>query len=132
MQVAHKVIHSGRGKNRKVIQIIKTQEQYGFAVSKEKPDLRKAIDDQLTAIMRDGTYATILNRATIVRPSSGQTTRMTGVMIDATQQAEADAHREMLSQELSDRLKNTLAMVQAIMVRQRVSARSGGRPALLA
>ena len=62
----------------------------------------------------DETYATVLNRAIIVRPASGAATRMTGVMLDATQQAEADAHREMLSQELSHRLKNTLAMVQAI------------------
>ena len=46
----------------KVIQIIKTQEQYGFAISKEKPDLRKAIDDALTAIMTDGTYATIYKK----------------------------------------------------------------------
>jgi len=62
----------------------------------------------------DGTYATVLNRAIIVRTAEGTATRMTGVMLDATQQAEADAHREMLSQELSHRLKNTLAMVQAI------------------
>ncbi|MDP4004109.1 PAS domain-containing protein [Methylobacterium sp. NEAU K] len=62
----------------------------------------------------DGTYATILNRAIIVRTPDGSANRVTGVMLDATQRAEADAHREMLSQELSHRLKNTLAMVQAI------------------
>ena len=62
----------------------------------------------------DGTYATVLNRAIIVRTADGTATRMTGVMLDATQQAEAAAHREMLSQELSHRLKNTQAMVQAI------------------
>lgn len=43
----------------KVVQVIKTSEQYGFAISKDKPDLRVAIDAALTAIMKDGTYATI-------------------------------------------------------------------------
>jgi len=46
----------------KVVQIISTQEEYGFAVSKEHPDLRVAINDQLTKIMQDGTYATIYQK----------------------------------------------------------------------
>ncbi|MGZ4144237.1 MAG: transporter substrate-binding domain-containing protein, partial [Actinomycetota bacterium] len=46
----------------KVVQIIKTQEEYGFAISKEKPDLRVAIDDALTKMMQDGTYATIYKK----------------------------------------------------------------------
>ena len=62
----------------------------------------------------DGNYATILNRAIIVRGKAGRTVRMTGVMLDATERAEADALRDMLSQELGHRLKNTLALVQAI------------------
>lgn len=43
----------------KVVQILETAEQYGFAISKEKPDLRVAIDDALGKIMADGTYARI-------------------------------------------------------------------------
>jgi polar amino acid transport system substrate-binding protein len=46
----------------KVVQVIKTQEEYGFAFSKDKPDLRKAVDDALTAMMTDGTYATIYRK----------------------------------------------------------------------
>jgi len=46
----------------KVVQIIKTQEEYGFAISKDKPDLRKAINDALTAMMTDGTYSTIYKK----------------------------------------------------------------------
>lgn len=42
-----------------VVQVIETREQYGFAISKEKPDLRVAINDALTEIMEDGTYAEI-------------------------------------------------------------------------
>lgn len=43
----------------KVVQVIKTNEQYGFAISKEKPDLRVAVDAAMTAMMKDGTYAAI-------------------------------------------------------------------------
>lgn len=46
----------------KVVQVIETSEEYGFAISKEKPDLRVAIDAALTAIMKDGTYATIYKK----------------------------------------------------------------------
>jgi ABC-type amino acid transport substrate-binding protein len=46
----------------KVVQVIRTREQYGFAVGKQKPDLRAALDEQLLAIMRDGTYATIYEK----------------------------------------------------------------------
>ena len=43
----------------KITQIIETNERYGFAVSKNKPDLRVAVDGALTAMMTDGTYANI-------------------------------------------------------------------------
>jgi len=42
-----------------VVQVIRTNERYGFAISKDKPDLRVKIDEVLTEIMTDGTYATI-------------------------------------------------------------------------
>lgn len=43
----------------KVVQVIETKEQYGFAISKDKPDLREAINQKLVEIMQDGTYARI-------------------------------------------------------------------------
>lgn len=46
----------------KVVQVIKTDEQYGFAISKEKPDLRVKINETLEEIMKDGTYATIYEK----------------------------------------------------------------------
>lgn len=42
-----------------VVQILETNERYGFAISKEKPDLRVAINGALEALMKDGTYAKI-------------------------------------------------------------------------
>jgi len=46
----------------KIVQILETNEKYGFAVSKDKPDLRVAIDNALKAIMTDGTFATIFEK----------------------------------------------------------------------
>jgi polar amino acid transport system substrate-binding protein len=43
----------------KVVQVLETKEQYGFAVAKTKPDLRVAIDKEMKAIMEDGTFAKI-------------------------------------------------------------------------
>lgn len=45
-----------------VVQVIETREQYGFAISKDKPDLRVAINEALTEIMEDGTYAQIYEK----------------------------------------------------------------------
>lgn len=42
-----------------VVQVLETNEKYGIAISKDKPDLRVAINDALKKIMDDGTYATI-------------------------------------------------------------------------
>ena len=42
-----------------VVQVLETNEKYGFAVAKDNPDLRKAISDALVAMMNDGTYAKI-------------------------------------------------------------------------
>jgi ABC-type amino acid transport substrate-binding protein len=46
----------------KVVQIIKTDEQYGFAVPKQKPDLRVKINEVLEEIFTDGTYETIYEK----------------------------------------------------------------------
>lgn len=51
-----------RAPDLKVVQIIRTNERYGFAISKDKPDLREKIDEVLTEIMTDGTYATIYEK----------------------------------------------------------------------
>lgn len=45
-----------------VVQVIETSERYGFAISKEKPDLREAIDGKLGEMMTDGTFATIYKK----------------------------------------------------------------------
>jgi len=43
----------------KIVQIIETNEKYGFAIGKEKPDLRAAVNTALTNMMKDGTFTAI-------------------------------------------------------------------------
>ena len=42
-----------------VVQVLETNEKYGIAISKDKPDLRVAINAALKKIMEDGRYETI-------------------------------------------------------------------------
>lgn len=48
--------------NLTIVQEIDTGEQYGFAVSKENPELLKAANDALREIYDDGTYAKIFKK----------------------------------------------------------------------
>lgn len=43
----------------KVVQVLETNEKYGIAISRDKPDLRVAINGALKEMMQDGTYARI-------------------------------------------------------------------------
>jgi ABC-type amino acid transport substrate-binding protein len=45
-----------------VVQAIDTEEKYGFAFSKENPELTAAADEALAAIIADGTYASIFTK----------------------------------------------------------------------
>jgi ABC-type amino acid transport substrate-binding protein len=45
-----------------VVQVLETNEKYGFAISKDKPDLRVAVNNALKKIMDDGRYATIYEK----------------------------------------------------------------------
>ena len=46
----------------RVVQVVKTQEEYALAVSKKNPDLREAINDALAEIKDDGTYAELFRK----------------------------------------------------------------------
>lgn len=54
----------------KIVQEIPTGEQYGFGVSKDNPDLLKAINDALAKIKASGEYDTIYKKWFGVAPSS--------------------------------------------------------------
>jgi PAS domain S-box-containing protein len=62
----------------------------------------------------DGSYADILDRGNVIRDGSGRAVRMIGAMLDISERKRAEEHQRLLTGELQHRVKNTLAMVQAI------------------
>ncbi len=62
----------------------------------------------------DGTYADILDRGYVLRDAAGKALRMIGAMLDISARRRAEEHQRLLAGELQHRVKNTLAMVQAI------------------
>jgi PAS domain S-box-containing protein len=68
----------------------------------------------------DERWIDVVDRAHVVRDAAGRPVRIVGVTSDFTERKEAEARRELLLRELSHRVKNTLAVVQAI-------ARQSGR-----
>lgn len=62
----------------------------------------------------DGTYADILDRGNVIRDRDGKAVRMIGAMFDISERKRAEEHQRLLTGELQHRVKNTLAMVQAI------------------
>lgn len=62
----------------------------------------------------DGSHAAILDRGYVQRDEDGKAMRMIGAMLDITERKRAEEHQRLLTAELQHRVKNTLAMVQAI------------------
>lgn len=58
----------------------------------------------------------LARRAEIVHDASGRTSRIVGAVYDITDRKRMEEHRQLLTQELAHRVKNTLAMVQAISI----------------
>jgi PAS domain S-box-containing protein len=98
-------------------------------ISHIHPDDRGRIDASIHAVIdgtgttwsneyrflrADGSYADILDRGYVIRNAQGKATRMIGAMLDITERKRAEEHQRLLTGELQHRIKNTLAMVQAI------------------
>jgi PAS domain S-box-containing protein len=62
----------------------------------------------------DGEVRWISRRGEFERDTSGRPARLRGVVQDITERKQIEAHQQTLNQELSHRMKNTLAMVSAI------------------
>ncbi|PTM41403.1 HWE histidine kinase domain-containing protein [Bosea sp. 124] len=62
----------------------------------------------------DGAVRWISAVAQIERDEAGQPVRLVGAHLDITERKEAEAQQRLLMQELAHRVKNTLAMIQAI------------------
>ncbi|SFL39660.1 PAS domain-containing protein [Methylobacterium pseudosasicola] len=93
------------------------------------PDDRARIDASIHAVIdgtglvwsneyrfqrADGAYASILDRGYVIRAGDGRAIRMIGAMLDITARKRAEEHQRLLTGELQHRVKNTLALVQAI------------------
>ncbi len=70
--------------------------------------------DEYRFLRADGRYADILDRGFVLRDERGRATRMIGAMLDITARKRAEEHQRLLTSELQHRVKNTLALVQAI------------------
>jgi PAS domain S-box-containing protein len=70
--------------------------------------------DEYRFLRSDGSYADILDRGYVLRNEAGKAVRMIGAMLDITARKRAEEHQRLLTAELQHRVKNTLAMVQAI------------------
>ncbi|WP_310347529.1 PAS domain S-box protein [Methylobacterium sp. BE186] len=70
--------------------------------------------DEYRFLRADGSYAHILDRGYVIRDECGRAIRMIGAMLDITERKRAEEHQRLLTGELQHRVKNTLALVQAI------------------
>ncbi|MCT8000882.1 PAS domain-containing protein [Sphingomonas sanguinis] len=64
---------------------------------------------------RDGTYRWVLGRALPIRDANGQITRWFGTCTDIHEQKLALEEREIVSQELSHRIKNIFAVISGLI-----------------
>jgi PAS domain S-box-containing protein len=62
----------------------------------------------------DGSIHWVEGRGKLVRDRSGAPTRMIGVCMDVTERKQAEERQQLLLEELNHRVRNTLAIIQAI------------------
>lgn len=82
----------------------------------------EAWEDTFPLRGKDGEYRWFLSRAVPIRDGAGQIVRWLGTNTDVTEHKQAEETQKLLLNELNHRVKNTLAIVQAIA--QRTSART--------
>ena len=70
--------------------------------------------DEYRFLRADGSYADILDRGYVLRAGTGGAVRMIGAMLDISERKRAEERQRLLAGELQHRVKNTLALVQAI------------------
>lgn len=71
-------------------------------------------ETELEIIWPDGSHRWLLLRAELQDIENGQPTRAVGVALDITDRKKAEAHQQLLINELNHRVKNTLTTVQSI------------------
>lgn len=80
---------------------------------------------------RDGEYRWFLSRALPVRDADGRILRWFGTSTDVTRQREAEERSQLMTQEVSHRVKNSLALVASLLgLQSRSTASAEARQAL--
>ena len=74
-----------------------------------------AFDGRVPLPQGGRSYAYVVDRGSIIRDTRGKPLRMIGAMLDLTERRQAEDRQRLLTHELEHRIKNTLAMVQAIV-----------------
>ena len=64
---------------------------------------------------QDGSYRWFLSRALPIRDSAGRILRWFGTNTDVTEQREAEERNQLMTQEVSHRVKNSLALVASLL-----------------
>jgi PAS domain S-box-containing protein len=77
-------------------------------------DRREIVEHEFRILRPDGSIRWIEGAARLVYGPGGEPERMVGTNIDITERKAADLHQRLLNNELNHRVKNTLAIVQAI------------------
>ena len=73
---------------------------------------------------REGAYRWFLSRALPIRDAAGQVVRWFGTNTDVTESREAEERQHLMTQEVSHRVKNSLALVASLLSLQSRSTRS--------
>jgi two-component sensor histidine kinase len=76
----------------------------------------EAFASEYRLLQPDKSVRWVLARGYCLRDSEGRAIRLPGAAIDITSRKEAEQHRELLTDELNHRVKNTLAIMQAIAI----------------
>ncbi|MBL6654306.1 MAG: PAS domain-containing protein [Reyranella sp.] len=63
---------------------------------------------------RDGQVRWVMDRGQVIRDDAGRALRVVGVVLDITDNKEAEQRQRLLFDELNHRVKNTLSIVQAL------------------
>lgn len=99
----------------------------GYLLPEDKADIQAAIDDAIAGakpfqlehriVQADGSVGWIFSRAVPLMDDMGNIVEWFGAATDITERRRTSEHLQLVVNELNHRVKNTLAMVQAIAMR---------------
>jgi len=99
----------------------------GYILEEDRPEIQAAIDEAVSGVKHfqlehrikqaDGSIGWTVSRAVPITDEDGKIIEWFGAATDVTQSRRTNEHLKLVVNELNHRVKNTLAMVQAIAMR---------------